>query len=89
MNLHEGLRFKYLSQQEQFAYKMVLKAFSSMIESFDCSQMCRSVDLMKVIQTALGDNPSVIFFNKTQIQNEESMPGKRAILTGVYPKSQA
>jgi len=88
MNLREGLGFKYLSPQEQQAYKVILRAFSLMVASFDCSQINRSVDLMKVINTVLGDNPSVIYFNKTQIQTEESMLGKRIILTGVHSKPQ-
>ena len=87
MNLNEGLGFKQLSYQEQQAYKVMLKALSSMAASFDCSQINRSVDLMKVIQTVLGDNPAIIYFNKKQIQTEESVFGKRIILTGVHPKA--
>ena len=89
MNLREGLGFKYLLPQEQQAYRVMLEAFSSMASSVDCSQINRSVDLMKVMQTVLGDNPSIVYFDKTQIQTEASIFGKRVILTGVQPKPQA
>jgi len=89
MNLHEGLGFKHLSHHEQQAYKILLKAFSTMVASFDCSQINRSVDLAKVINTVLGDNPSIIYFNKTKIEIEQSMLGKKIILTGVHSKSEA
>ena len=89
MILQEGLGFQRLSHHEQQAYKILIKAFSSMQTSIDCTKIERSVDLMKVIQTVLGDNPAVIYFNKTQIQTEESILGKNIILTGVYSKQQA
>jgi hypothetical protein len=60
-----------------------------MAESIDCSQINRSLDLMKIIQTVLGDNPSISYFNKTKIEVEESALGKRIILAGVHPKPQA
>jgi hypothetical protein len=44
---------------------------------------------MKIMQTVLGDNPSIIYFNKTKIQIEESHLGKRIILTGINLKPQA
>ena len=89
MNLCEGLGFKYLSFQEQQAYKIILKAFSAMAASFKCPQINQNEDLMKIIQTVLGDNPSVTYFDKTKIQIEESFLDKRIILTGVYSKHQA
>jgi len=88
MNLHEGLGYKYLSSQEQQAYKGLLKAFSLTASSIDCSQINRNVNLMKVIQTILGDNPLITYFNKTQIETEESVLGKKIFLTGVYSKPQ-
>jgi len=88
MKLHEGLGFKHLSHQEQQAYKIILKAFSTMAMSFNCSQINRSVDLMKIIQTVLGDNPSVIYFDKTQIETEVSVFYKRINLTTIHSKSQ-
>jgi hypothetical protein len=83
------LGFLHLSQQEKQAYKIMLKAFSLKLESFDCSEAARNVDLMKVMQTALGDNPSVIYFDKTRIQVEKSGAEKQIHLTGVHPKAQA
>ena len=88
LNLREGLGFKYLTHQEQNAYKIILKAFSSISSYFDCSQINPGIEIMKVIHTVLGDNPSIIYFNKTQIQIEKSMFGKKCLLTGIHSKSQ-
>jgi len=77
MTLREGLGYSRLSLQEQHAYKIILKAFSAIATSFDSSQIDRKVDVMKIIQVVLGDHPSVIYFNKTQIKMVSSMIGKR------------
>jgi len=89
MNLREGLGFKQLSNQEKEAYNVMLKAFLSLSISINCSNISREVDLMKVMQVVLGDNPSVIYFNKTQIKIEESISGRRIKLVGINLKSQA
>ena len=88
MNMCEGLGFKHLSHHEQQTYKVILKALSLMSESIDCSQLNRNVDVMKIIQTVLGDNPSIIYFNKTKIEVEVSALGKWIILTVVHSKAQ-
>ncbi|HHT77747.1 MAG TPA: hypothetical protein GXZ67_07690, partial [Clostridiaceae bacterium] len=88
MNLREGLGFRRLSPPEQQAYRIMLQAFSSMATSFDSSQIGRGVDLMKVVQVLLGDNPSIVYFNKTQIRTVGSMFGKQIQLTGVPLKVQ-
>lgn len=88
MNLREGLGFRRLSPPEQQAYRIMLQAFSSMATSFDSSQIGRYVDLMKVVQVLLGDNPSIVYFNKTQIRTVGSMFGKQIQLTGVPLKVQ-
>lgn len=89
MNLREGLGFGHLTPQEQQAYKVILKAFSSMAVSVNCSQINRDVDLMKILQTVLGDNPSIVYFNKTKIEIEKSAFEKQIILKGVHSKSDA
>jgi len=88
MFLREGLAYGHLSNQEKDVYKIALRAFSSHAISFDCTQANRNVDLMKVIQAVIGDNPSVIYFNKSQLQIEESIFGKKIILTGIQLKPQ-
>ena len=66
----------------------MLAAFSSMAVSFDCSQINRDVDLMKVLHTVLGDNPAVIYFDKTKLEVEASILEKHIYLTGVHSKPQ-
>lgn len=90
MNLSKGLGFDYLSNQERCAYEIFLHAFSAMETSFDISQIDRNVDLMRVLNTVLGDNPSIIYFDRTALEFDNSFLGKkRAILTGIIQKSQA
>ena len=89
MNPREGLGFKHLSYQEQQAYKVLLKAFSLQAASFDCTKIGKNVDVIKVMHTVLGDNPSIIYFDKALIQIQESSFGKKVILTGVHLKPQA
>jgi len=89
MVLREGLGYTYLSDLEQQAYKIMQKAFFLMATSFDCSQVAHSVDLMKVLQIVLSDNPSIIYFNKAHIQIEESNFDKKIILTGVNSTHQS
>jgi len=88
MVLHEGFGFNYLSHLEKQAYIVVLKALSTKANSFSIANIDRSVDIMKIVQTVLGDNPSVVYFNKTQLQIEESAIGRKIILSGVPSKAQ-
>ena len=85
----EGMGFRHLSSKEQQVYKIILQTFSTSADFFDCSNIDRSVDVMRVIQIALGDNPSVVYFNKNQIQMEEAGGSKRFILSGLVPKPEA
>jgi len=89
MNLSKGLGFDYLSNQERCAYEIFLHAFSKMETSFDISQIDQAVDLLRVMNTVLGDNPSIIYFDRTALELDESLLGKKRIfLTGVIPTSQ-
>jgi len=87
MDYLKYLGYKKLMPQEQLAYKIILNAFLSMAASFDCSRIDRNVDLMKIIQTVLGDNPAIVYFDKTKIETIESAFEKQIHLTGVLPKS--
>ena len=87
--MRAGLGYEYLSFQEQQVYKVMLKAFSSFAGSFPCPQIGRGVDLMKVLHTVLGDNPSVIYFDRMNIQTVTSILEKRVDLTGVCSREQA
>jgi len=88
MNLHEGLGYKFLSPQEQQVYKILLEAFSETASSLDCSQIDRNIDIMKVVQSVLGDNPYIIYFDKTKISIEESSIKERIVITKGREKQQ-
>ena len=70
-------------------YEQFERAFSTCSSSIDGNGFDRNVDVMKVLQIALGDNPNVIYFNKTQIRMSVSLfGGKQFHLSGAYSSSQ-
>lgn len=81
--------YERLSQPEKKVYEQFERAFSTCSSSIDGNGFDRNVDVMKVLQTALGDNPNVIYFNKTQIRMSASLfGGKQFHLSGAYSSSQ-
>ena len=81
--------YERLSQPEKKVYEQFERAFSTCSSSIDGNGFDRNVDVMKVLQTALGDNPNVIYFNKTQIRMSVSLfGGKQFHLSGAYSSSQ-
>lgn len=81
--------YERLSQPEKKVYEQFERAFSTCSCSIDGNGFDRNVDVMKVLQTALGDNPNVIYFNKTQIRMSASLfGGKQFHLSGAYSSSQ-
>ena len=86
-----GYRIGYeqLSPHEKKAYDLFEKSFSSFAKSVDSSSISKNVDVMKVLQVALGDNPRVIYFNKTQIKVSGSLfGGKQIQFCGTYSSNQ-
>jgi len=82
--------YNQLSAAEKKAYERFEQAFNSYATSVDSNGIDRSVDVMKVLQIALGDNPQVIYFNKTQIRSSTSLiSGKQLHFSGAVPSSQA
>lgn len=81
--------YEQLTPQEKQAYKIFEKAFSSCAKSVDSNSINKNVDVMKVLQVALGDNPRVIYFNKTQIKVTSGLlGGKQLQFCGTYSSSQ-
>lgn len=82
--------YSRLSAAEKKAYEQFEKAFNSCDSTVDSNSIDRNVDLMKVLQVALGDNPQVIYFNKTQIRISTSLfGGKQIHFSGTLSSSQA
>ena len=82
--------YNQLSVAEKKAYEQFEKAFINFASSVDGNSIDRNVDVMKVLQVALGDNPQVIYFNKTQIRLSSSLfGGKQIHFSGAIPSSQA
>ncbi len=71
--------YNYLSMAEKKAYEQFEKAFMNYASTVDSTGIDRSVDIMKVLQVALGDNPQITYFNKTQIKWTSSLLGGKQI----------
>jgi acid phosphatase family membrane protein YuiD len=83
-----GIGFIHLSTQEKYAYKIILKAFESLAVSFDSSRIDRRVDVLKIINVVLGDHPSIVYFDKSQITTVSSGSNRQVQLVGCLSKPQ-
>ena len=82
------LGFEKLNADEKYVYERLLDALLSFSDVVDGNRFNRKVDLMKVLNVVVGDNPGIIHFNKSQIKLTDSMFGGRQIrLCGTYSKS--
>lgn len=84
-----GLGYAYLNRDEQFAYDLFLDALTRKATACDISRVKRNVNLMKVLNTVLGDNPSIIYFNKTMIKTLGGFLGKQMSFVGCMNKKMA
>lgn len=69
--------YQHLSPSEKAAYGQFMHAFESY--GTHVNNIDRSVDVMKVMQTALGDNPHVIYFDKSELGVMSSLLGNRQV----------
>lgn len=75
-----------MEKEEKSVYELFLKAFSSYADGIESSAIGRNMDVMKVLQVTLGDNPQVFYFDKTQIElTRRLFGGKRLRFCGMYP----
>jgi len=81
--------YERLNPEEKRVYDRFAAAFASCSATIDGGGVDRGVDVMKVLQTALGDDPRVIYFNKSRIAVSASLlTGKRFHLTGACSPAQ-
>lgn len=74
------LGYETLSHDERVVYDCMFDALISMSDTVDSSRFKKNIDLMKVLDTVIGDNPRLIHFDHSQL-----CPGsKRVRLCGLY-----
>lgn len=83
-----GMGFQQLTNIEQNAYQIIHKALQAYSTTIDASQIDKQVDIMKVLQTVLGDNPEIIYFDKTQVMTTELLFKKQIKLLGCLSRTQ-
>ena len=84
-----GMGFVCLNKDEQLAYDLFEEALRRKATSCDISRVKRSVNLMRVLTAVLGDNPDIIYLNKTMIRTLGSFFGKQISFVGCLPRKQA
>lgn len=84
-----GMGYGLLNRDEQFAYDLLERAMKSKAASCDISGVKRNVDLMKVLSFVLGDNPGIIYFNRTMIRTLRGIFGKQLSFVGCLNKRKA
>ena len=77
MNLTQGIGYDCLNPQEKQLSDRCLQTFRQYGTTVDAGGISGRVDAMKVLGAALGDNPQVIYFNKTQLTTTASLRGGR------------
>ena len=88
MTLREGLTFERLSPREQHAYGILLKAFSLQQTTIDITDISADVELMKIVQAVLCDNPPVFYFDSINIRTVTSSKNRKLELTRIFSNSQ-
>lgn len=83
-----GLGFSQLDKDEKFAYSILEEALKRQQTSCDISKINRSVDIMHVLTIVLGDNPEIIYFNKTMIRTVRSLFAKQLSFSSCLSKKQ-
>lgn len=84
-----GLGREQLNADEMVAYLLLEDALTKKVTSCDVSMIKRTVNIMNVLLTVLGDNPSIIYFNKTRISTVASLFGKQLNFAGCMSRTQA
>ncbi len=84
-----GLGYGQLNKDEQVAYGLFEEAMRRQAASCDISRVKRNVNIMEVLATVLGDNPDIIYFNKTMIRTIGSFYSKQMNFVGCLNKRQA
>lgn len=83
------LGYERLNADEKMVYESLRSAFISFADTVDINRFKMNVDLMKVLNVVIGDNPHIIHFNKSQIKLSSSMfSGKQIKLCGTYSRGQ-
>lgn len=83
------LGYERLNNDEKYVYECLQSAFLSFADSVDSNKFKRNIDLMKILNVVIGDNPGIIHFNKSQIKLSSSMfSGEQIKLCGTLSRSQ-
>ena len=84
-----GLGYEQLNLDEKNAYLILLHAVQKQQISCDISKIKRNINLMKVLNTVLSDNPNIIYFNKGLLQIRERVFSKQLNFLEYLSKKQA
>lgn len=72
-----GLGYWQLKPGEQTAYMILEEALVNRCATCDISHISNKTNIMKVIQTVLGDNPQIVYFNNTKLKMKSGLLTKQ------------
>ena len=79
----------HLTSSEQLAYRVIEKALSSFADAIDISATDETVDIQKVMEAVLADNPQFFFCDPSRLALVPSSSGRQLWLSGGIRKTQA
>ena len=84
-----NMRYQTLSMAEKSAYSLISHALSSFADTIDITGIDKKVDVQRVIEAVLADNPQFFFFDPSQMTIVSSLSRRQLRLSGGVRKSQA
>jgi len=84
-----NMRYQALSIAEKSAYSQINHALSSFADTIDITGIDKKVDIQRVIEAVLADNPQFFYINPSQMAVVSSLSRRQLRLSGGVRKSQA
>lgn len=83
--MNKGIYYDLLDCGEKNLYDLILSAFLMKSWKIECGRIASKIDIIKVINMVLADNPNVFYFDKTYVLIEDRL-GMKSISLREYVK---
>ncbi len=83
--MNKGIYYNSLDCGEKNLYDLLLSAFLMNSWKIECGRIASKIDIMKVIDMVLADNPNIFYFDKTYVWVEDRL-GMKSITLREYMK---
>ncbi len=83
--MNKGIYYNSLDCGKKNLYDLLLSAFLMNSWKIECGRIASKIDIMKVIDMVLADNPNIFYFDKTYVWVEDRL-GMKSITLREYMK---